>query len=584
MLKKMRFLTVPAILACLVSCGRMSASSVPFDVYGTDGTLYALNSAARDGVIEAGREGWGYAYFSFPEGTELPAGTSLTVTAELSGGGTYRLALAFLFERDFRREGVLRDRLDERAAAGNSAETPLSAPVSVSLAVPPAAVGEVKGFAVYMETSPGSDAALHIVSACAGETKLGWDFSSSVPWYGFGWNGGMFSSGAVSVGTDSVFASGTPYVLSAVLADDPAAVGTPSQQERVRFSVSAGGGKEDSISIRCAPGQDRLDFYSVLFSRSVPAQIDITAGAGWVRGLVVSPAAPYAEGQADALPVPILSDPGVILDWPRELWRQPGFELFSWQQFPSVLIFDTADYRVQDRFFKRLAFFTEKQGFVGTLAKDSDIAHLHAYNAHDYRAESLAAFFELARQRQFPLNDEELLLKDILLETGVIRSTEAGLVPGEGAVISISQESPEYLRYMFIPHEGLHGVYFTDAAFREEVAVLYESLSTPALEFLHGYFSAIDSLNYDTEDDYLMQNEFMAYIAQQPVSRVADYFLTNLAGRLARRSGYAEQVAYIRRTGAADFVRAAENLDAYLFDRWGFSCGRVSLAAFIPAE
>ena len=67
---------------------------------------------------------------------------------------------------------------------------------------------------------------------------------------------------------------------------------------------------------------------------------------------------------------PITADPGIILHWPQTQWRQSSYELFAWEQFPSVLIFDFADYSVQDAYFKRLSFFAEKKGFTGKLLFD----------------------------------------------------------------------------------------------------------------------------------------------------------------------------------------------------------------------
>ncbi|GHV83297.1 hypothetical protein AGMMS50212_06370 [Spirochaetia bacterium] len=87
------------------------------------------------------------------------------------------------------------------------------------------------------------------------------------------------------------------------------------------------------------------------------------------------------------------ADPRVILNYPKELWRNKDYEYFAWDIFPSVLIFDTINYDVQDRLFKRLAFFSEKKGFRGRLARDEEIASLHGWNAHDYNSKSLVNFF-----------------------------------------------------------------------------------------------------------------------------------------------------------------------------------------------
>ncbi len=83
---------------------------------------------------------------------------------------------------------------------------------------------------------------------------------------------------------------------------------------------------------------------------------------------------------------PIPADPGTILTWDRSQWRRPDFELFSWDRYPGVLIFDTASYNVQDDLFNRLAFFVEKAGHVGTIPSPASLAGLHGYNAHDYQA------------------------------------------------------------------------------------------------------------------------------------------------------------------------------------------------------
>jgi len=59
---------------------------------------------------------------------------------------------------------------------------------------------------------------------------------------------------------------------------------------------------------------------------------------------------------------PIPADPGKILSYPQASWRDKRYEVFRWDVFPQILIFDTANYDVQDQLFKRLAFFVEKAG------------------------------------------------------------------------------------------------------------------------------------------------------------------------------------------------------------------------------
>lgn len=277
---------------------------------------------------------------------------------------------------------------------------------------------------------------------------------------------------------------------------------------------------------------------------------------------------------------PYKVDPGLIVKWRRENWRGEEYELFEWDRFEGILFFDTADYAVQDEFFRRLAYFVEKKGFKGKLLSDDFLEGKHGYNAHDYRAEDLARFFETARREHFPLNEKELLLKEILILNGVINQNETdGITGGTGAVISISRESPEYLRTTFIAHEGWHGIYFVDDEFRNTSAAIYYSLlarDPKSVGFLTRYFEVTPTLNYDTGDDYLLKNEFMAYMMQRPVSAVEEYYV-NMASRPHAQSRIKEEADHIIETKAAGFAGAAQMFDDYVRRRWNLSAGRVWL-------
>ena len=223
---------------------------------------------------------------------------------------------------------------------------------------------------------------------------------------------------------------------------------------------------------------------------------------------------------------------------------------------------------------KRLAFFVEKSGYVGTLMKDEEIASLHGYNAHDYKAESLAAFFDTAQSQNFKLNQSELLLRHILLENGIIIAQGNKIIPGVGAIISLSQESPAYLRNSFLCHEGMHGIFFIDQDYRSYINDLYNQTDRNSIEFLKAYFVATPSLNYDINDDYLLKNEFMGYLVQQGLTFTSKYFSTNLATRKGVNEKFPELCKYIKNTKAQGFVDAASHLDEYLYQRWGMQTGR----------
>jgi hypothetical protein len=218
--------------------------------------------------------------------------------------------------------------------------------------------------------------------------------------------------------------------------------------------------------------------------------------------------------------------------------RNGAFELYRWDRFPAVLVFDMADFAEQDRMFSRLAFFIEKRGYRGRLLMDAQLAGKHGWNAHDYGSEGLAAFFSAAAKARFPLDAEELLLRGIALREGIIArgdatggaaaagevggaSQAAEFLPGFGAVLSISRSSSKYERNLLLSHESYHGVYFCSEEYRALCDRLWNE--APASERLF-MTRLLGALGYDPGSRDLVVNEFQAYLLQQPRSVAASYF------------------------------------------------------------
>ena len=319
-----------------------------------------------------------------------------------------------------------------------------------------------------------------------------------------------------------------------------------------------------------SPHLDHLDIPPQLFSHNDPLTLSGDRAASFRIF--------YAN--ISRFPSPVPADPGMILTWPVERWRDSRYEVFRWERFPSLLIFDMADYAVQDQMLKRLAFFVEKAGFRGRLAGDIEIAALHGWNAHDYRAADLARFFQTARASHFPLLAEERELEQILFGSGIIREAGGKIEAGEGGIISISRESDEYLRYRFMAHEGFHGLFFIDEDFGAFSRHRWEQLGPEAKRFILSYFGF---QQYDTADEYLVINEFMAHILQQPVVQAAGYFGKTLPSRIEdsprRRADLPEKdpVTETWPLLAQAFTREAQAFSEYVERRWGLAAGRVSL-------
>lgn len=397
---------------------------------------------------------------------------------------------------------------------------------------------------------------------------IGHDFTGAIPVFAFGPNGGQndgnydFSGGSLAFSSVTNQRSIMPvYRIQFENAEGNQKIAFGG--ETLSFTKT-----EDIVEVPASALKYPFSAVSFADGNSVPPLLMMVAG----NPLLLS----FSENSRNPM-IPIKVDPGLIMNWPINNWRGNDFELYEWDRFDGVLIMDISTYAVQDDFFKRLAFFVEKAGYRGKLMKDEDIKALHGYNAHDYRAESLGEFFEKVRETGFQLNERELLLREILIKNGVIEETAEGkIVPGKGAVISISQESTPGLRRTFVAHEGWHGIYFVDDEFRNAVASVYYTLDSNTLRYLKRYFQVTPSLNYDIRDDYLMKNEFMAYMLQRPVSATGKYFV-DMAGREHSQKLAKEEADYVIETGASGFISSAALLDQYVSDRWKLNAGRVWL-------
>ena len=256
--------------------------------------------------------------------------------------------------------------------------------------------------------------------------------------------------------------------------------------------------------------------------------------------------------------------------------------VYSWNLVPDILIFDTLDYDVQSRLFKRLAFFVEKPGYTGVIVSNEELEGKHGWNAHDYKPDDLADFFSKAEEKDFILNKEELYLKKLLLSQGIIAES-SGPAPykaGKGAVLSVSRETEANWRYRFLTHECLHGIFFTDIAFKSDIYDVFAGLSPEEKEF---WKHLLDYRRYDVSNEYLLVNEFMAYSLQQPMNEVNEYFKGFLYKRMtAARPNETGFVSEFERNFPESFIASAAKLEKVLHAHTGRITGH--LANLYPAE
>jgi hypothetical protein len=258
-----------------------------------------------------------------------------------------------------------------------------------------------------------------------------------------------------------------------------------------------------------------LVFYSGQW-KTFPARI--TVHADNTQALTITDVR-IEEGPDITSPIP--ADPGTMMTYPRSVWRNPRYEVFTHNLYPSLLYLVSESFAVQSAFLRRLAFFVEKKGFAGRLAMDEEIAHLRDWFAHDYRAEDLAAFFDLAREQNFPLNNNELLLRDLLVKNGIIIYEEGRYTEGKGALLGFSIESRDRLPVYYV-HESIHGLEFIIPELEALFLEFFDSFSDEEKIFVRDAFLYRD---YNVaEDKQLLASETASYLLQQKAEDADEYF------------------------------------------------------------
>ncbi len=270
---------------------------------------------------------------------------------------------------------------------------------------------------------------------------------------------------------------------------------------------------------------------------------------------------------------PIPADLGVILGYKKSSWRRNDFEIFSWTLFPDFLILDFRDYALQSAFLKRIAFFLEKRGYAGRLLTNEELKGLHGWNAHDYRAEDLARFFNKAEETKFSLNPEEYLLADILLKNGILVKNGGRYIPVSGGFLAFTQESSKRLRYLFITHEGYHGVFFSCPKYRQAVKNIWAALSEDEKAF---WMEFLGWKGYNINDPYLVVNEFQAYLMQQNIQRVNHYYKEYIIPQLDRFfPGKKEKMDRFLKKYPDHFIKSARAVQAAVSHIKGITAGEL---------
>ncbi len=584
---KIVLFTVLALLIVSLSFfSFLNMDSVKDSILGMNGEAFvALNKEARAARIKNPLK-HSYAYFKFTKNQQLELknlvrknnGESVEVTLEFledyKKSKDTNFALGFLYEKDFKKENKLYPSIESRPLVYG--ELPISEDyknITLSFAVLPEEECPL-GFFIYSKTK------LLVKSVHFIEPKLGWSRNEESAAFCFSSNGGKadfsFSVADFTEGKNLFFDETLiknnvfPKILLGF--SDIEDIGTFASQVKVTLNYA-----DEELYIRRAPHKVSTVLQTSAFQEPF-SLVSLVENAQMVTSVFMTQNEKKLLPEENKILTPLITDVGLVFKWNTDFWRCKDYELYEWENFPGVLLFDFVDYEKQNLFFTRLAYFVEKAGYKGTFVTDEFIKKAHGYNAHDYKAEDLARFFSLAEQQNVILNNEEKLLKEILLKNGIIieNKSSRGYEAGVGAVISISRESKDYQRYTLLAHECWHGIYFVDEDFRNVSYVAYSLFDPVSMDFLKTYWEKQPTLNYDRKDEYLMRNEFMAYILQNPISKTQEYWVSHAKWNSVQRDEKT-LADYVIENNALSFREASEFLSTYVFDHWGLAAGRVFL-------
>ena len=565
-------------------------SAVHLECIETQGSssLIAINKYAQKGIIKDGQT----AFFKFsPHQLQLLSSvyekystTSITVRINLLPKKNKEhqngfLKFGFLTEKDFTKSSK------KNLVNISDSSHPLiqanldNAPQIFDISLAAQKQQDIKD---YQKNLPkgffiSSDYDCKIMAACAVPSEMGFDINYEVPFYGFAGNGGYldFSNNTIDFsGASLVFPVENTSVSSMpefAITLDQTKENKSTLENKVLINFTLGGEK---FSLNNVKTDSQIIIPSSAL-KSPFSRAEITQNSDHISSFILRATynQPNSEGQ---VLIPVRTDPGLILNYNKSAWRTLDYEIFEWDRFERILFFDTRNYNIQDNFFKRMAYFVEKEGYKGTLLTNEQLQGKHGYNAHDYSAVSMANFFNKALQENFTLNKEEEILKKILLENDLIEFDGTVFIPNEGGIVSISQESAPYLRSTFLAHEGWHTLFFKDEEFRNFTSAVYYTMDQTSIQFLKDYFKSQPGLGYDQNDDYLMHNEFMAYIMQQNIKEVSKYFV-HLANRGSVIKYTPKLAAYVRKTEGKTFEDAALALNDFVFDKYQIIGGNITL-------
>lgn len=199
--------------------------------------------------------------------------------------------------------------------------------------------------------------------------------------------------------------------------------------------------------------------------------------------------------------------------------RSDDLDVFRLDANPRVLVLDFGSLARQGAMFNRVAALVEKKGLprdhvlteaeLATAIKASGDTAETYYYGHDYGAADLRKFFRLAESEHVALTPDELWLRRLAQQEGMLADGGVGgviSIPAVGAAADIDAGT----RRTILEHELSHGEFFTNPAFATWARRFWSAVMTAQEQAAMRRF--LSAQNYDPTQEDLYANEAQAYL------------------------------------------------------------------------
>ena len=230
--------------------------------------------------------------------------------------------------------------------------------------------------------------------------------------------------------------------------------------------------------------------------------------------------------------------------------RSPDWRATRLAENPKILVVEFPDLVAQGLALNRLAALIEKHNaprdrllsddrLTKFIEQAGDTSETF-YFGHDYQAEAIARFFNLAVLQQVRLNADELRLRNLLLEANLLREEDGQMVgnPGPQAIVTftalqtdrpqtpVDESVDAQRREATLRHELSHGEFFTNVDYRNHCWIVWQQLADNDRSLLRKFLA---SQGYDQHNESLMVNEAQAFLMNTPDDRVINAHLIGLS-------------------------------------------------------